>query len=298
MIKKKSTRNANIIPGQYLLFDKMATFRERLFGGAKSSGKESAKPDDSIKAEEVRLAPVSKIMTSASKKERTKRKTGLIFFLGGIVGIIAAGLFAQNSDFIEFPEFKDLSLDSLMDVLPNGFMKDARELAKGEREAVDYDSFAVGLKLRKEGIRANHPVIMIPGVISTGLESWGTTNSSRQYFRKRLWGSWSMMRALVVDKEGWKRHIMFDKKTGLDPKGIKLRAAQGFDAADFFITGYWIWFALSFYTRSYILSFFLGTKSWRTWQRLDMILRIVSQPHTTGDYRTRISRFEINTSLA
>lgn len=35
---------------------------------------------------------------------------------------------------------------------------------------------------------------------------------------------------------------MLDKYTGLDPPGgIKLRAAQGFDAADFFITGYWIW---------------------------------------------------------
>lgn len=50
-----------------------------------------------------------------------------------------------------------------------------------------------------------------------------------------------MMRALVLDKETWKAHIMLDKKTGLDPPGIKLRAAQGFDATDFFITGYWIW---------------------------------------------------------
>ena len=82
---------------------------------------------------------------------------------------------------------------------------------------------------------------MIPGVISTGLESWGTEEKSRQYFRKRLWGSWSMMRALVLDQASWKRHIMLDKWTGLDPPGIKLRAAQGFDAADFFITGYWIW---------------------------------------------------------
>lgn len=67
------------------------------------------------------------------------------------------------------------------------------------------------------------------------------------------------MRALILDKPSWKRHIMLDKKTGLDPPGIKLRAAQGFDAADFFITGgfngvifgqivltndasgYWIW---------------------------------------------------------
>ena len=50
-----------------------------------------------------------------------------------------------------------------------------------------------------------------------------------------------MMRALVLDKETWKQHVMLDKKTGLDPPGIKLRAAQGFDATDFFITGYWIW---------------------------------------------------------
>lgn len=49
------------------------------------------------------------------------------------------------------------------------------------------------------------------------------------------------MRALILDKASWKRHIMLDKVTGLDPPGIKLRASQGFDAADFFITGYWIW---------------------------------------------------------
>lgn len=110
-----------------------------------------------------------------------------------------------------------------------------------EKEAVNYDSFSVGLHARSQGIEAKHPVIMIPGVISTGLESWGTEEQSRQYFRKRLWGSWSMMRALVLDKAGWKRHVMLDKETGLDPPGIKLRSAQGFDAADFFITGYWIW---------------------------------------------------------
>jgi phospholipid:diacylglycerol acyltransferase len=40
--------------------------------------------------------------------------------------------------------------------------------------------------------------------------------------------------------EDLQEHIMLDKHTGLDPPGIKLRAAQGFDATDFFITGY-IW---------------------------------------------------------
>ena len=65
------------------------------------------------------------------------------------------------------------------------------------------------MRARKEGIKAKYPVIMIPGVISTGLESWGTEEQSRQYFRKRLWGSWSMMRALVMDKASWKRHGTF-----------------------------------------------------------------------------------------
>jgi len=115
-------------------------------------------------------------------------------------------------------------------------------LQKGERDFLDtYDAFSVGLKARSEGMTAVHPIVMIPGVISTGLESWGTSNVSRPFFRKRLWGSWSMMRALVLEKEVWKKHIMLDKQTGLDPPGIKLRAAQGFDATDFFITGYWIW---------------------------------------------------------
>ena len=36
------------------------------------------------------------------------------------------------------------------------------------------------------------------------------------------------MRALVLDKASWKKHIMLDKLTGLDPPGVKLRAAQGF----------------------------------------------------------------------
>lgn len=136
---------------------------------------------------------------------------------------------------------KDMNLDSIFDVLPAGLINDARDLQRHERDAVNYDSFSVGLHAQSQGIRASHPVIMIPGVISTGLESWGTDDSSRQYFRKRLWGSWSMMRALVLDKAGWKKHIMLDRHTGLDPPGVKLRAAQGFDATDFFITGYWIW---------------------------------------------------------
>ncbi|KAF4976622.1 hypothetical protein FZEAL_6736 [Fusarium zealandicum] len=171
-----------------------------------------------------------------------KRRNTFIFFLGSLFGIIAAGFFASSNDLIDLPEFSDLSMNSLLNTLPAGLVRDMRDLVKGEREfAESYESFSVGTKARAEGIEAHHPMIMIPGVISTGLESWGTANISRAYFRKRLWGSWTMMRALVMDKEIWKKHVMLDKRTGLDPPLVKLRAAQGFDATDFFITGYWIW---------------------------------------------------------
>ncbi|KJR79882.1 phospholipid:diacylglycerol acyltransferase [Sporothrix schenckii 1099-18] len=180
----------------------------------------------------------------ASHRSRTgkKRRHTLVFLLGSLFGLIAAGFFAKSNDLIDFPEIGELTMDSLFDVLPAGLVTDMRDLVNGERDFLDSsDAFSVGLKVKAEGLGVNHSVIMIPGVISTGLESWGTANASRQYFRKRLWGSWSMMRALVLDKENWKRHIMLDKKTGLDPAGYRMRAAQGFDATDFFITGYWIW---------------------------------------------------------
>ncbi len=176
------------------------------------------------------------------KPKTHKRRNTFIFMLGGLCGLIAAGFFASSNDLIDFPEFSDLSTDKLIDILPAGLIRDVRDLVQGERDVAEaYDSFYVGLRARAEGLDAHHPIVMVPGVISTGLESWGTANVSRSYFRKRLWGSWTMMRALVMDKENWKRHVMLDKNTGLDPPMIKLRSAQGFDATDFFITGYWIW---------------------------------------------------------
>ena len=34
---------------------------------------------------------------------------------------------------------------------------------------------------------------------------------------------------------------MRSRFSGLDPKGRKLRPAQGFEAADYFFPGYWVW---------------------------------------------------------
>ncbi|KAI8148004.1 Lecithin:cholesterol acyltransferase-domain-containing protein [Fennellomyces sp. T-0311] len=85
------------------------------------------------------------------------------------------------------------------------------------------------------------PVVMIPGIISSGLESWGTSEKSQKYFRKRMWGTTTMFRSVLLDKELWTEHLQLDPVTGLDPPGIRIRAAQGLDAADYFVTGYWVW---------------------------------------------------------
>ena len=219
----------------------MSELRRRLGRALRISPSPSTSRDNTPEpGEDVKLVSTKKL-DKLLKRRPSKKRYGLIFSLGGLVGLVIALFLAQQNDVVALQGLLGVNLESIMDVLPAGVIKDAKDLSKAERETTNYDSFQVGLHLQSQGIKAHHHVIMIPGVISTGLESWSTGEKSRQYFRKRLWGSWSMMRALVLDQAAWKRHIMLDKETGLDPPGIKLRAAQGFDAADFFITGYWIW---------------------------------------------------------
>lgn len=95
--------------------------------------------------------------------------------------------------------------------------------------------------IEKYGLKADHPIVLMPGIISTGLESWSTEPVARSMFRSRLWGTSTMIRTVLTDKEKWTEAIAIDLKTGLDPPGHKVRAAQGLDAASEFIQGYWIW---------------------------------------------------------
>ncbi|CAO3681968.1 unnamed protein product [Rhizopus stolonifer] len=103
-------------------------------------------------------------------------------------------------------------------------------------------SFMPALEYKESlGLKPHFPVVMIPGIVSSGLESWGTSEKSKKYFRKRLWGTMTMVRSVLLDKESWTEHIMLDPDTGLDPPGYKVRAVHGVEAADYFITGYWVW---------------------------------------------------------
>ncbi|CAN6609815.1 phospholipid:diacylglycerol acyltransferase [Trichomonascus vanleenenianus] len=209
--------------------------------GLESSGLES---DDGKKSHRNHHAKHHK----HKKQWKLTQSKRFIFFIGIFLGLGIAWYTAQSQDLVSLDMLNEISLDSILDefrdMLPAGIIREARNVEK--QHAIPADSFAVGNHLRDEqGLGVKHPVVLVPGVISTGLESWGITGTSecpsQHYFRKRLWGSWYMLRAMLLDKQCWLRHIMLDPETGLDPPGFKLRAAQGMEAADFFVPGYWIW---------------------------------------------------------
>lgn len=115
----------------------------------------------------------------------------------------------------------------------------------GMLSLVSEDAFdeinAPGTLMKNQGVSAHFPVLMVPGVISTSLELWEGHPCSRKFFRQRFWGTLSMLRIMLVDKDCWLKHMRLDPETGRDPPNVKLRAAQGIEAADFLFPGFWVW---------------------------------------------------------
>lgn len=52
-----------------------------------------------------------------------------------------------------------------------------------------------------------------------------------------------MISQVTFNREKWMAALMLDPTTGLDPPGVKVRAAEGIDAASSFIQGFWLWCA-------------------------------------------------------
>jgi phospholipid:diacylglycerol acyltransferase len=164
----------------------MSTLRRRIINILRDSSSPSPEPSrDSTPDpnEEVKVISTKKL-ENLTKRKHSKKRSGVTFGLGSLLGLLLALVFAQSQDVIKLEGLLEVNLDSLLDAIPAGIVKDVKDLSKAERDVVNYDSFSVGLHLQSQGIKAHHPVIMVPGVISTGLESWSTDEKSRQYFRK------------------------------------------------------------------------------------------------------------------
>lgn len=98
-----------------------------------------------------------------------------------------------------------------------------------------------GYHLAQQGARANYPIVLIPGFVTSGLQVWGGKTCAKKYFRQRLWAALVGARSFLMERDCWQQHMMLDPLTGGDPSDIRVRAAEGFEAADFFMANYWVW---------------------------------------------------------
>ena len=173
-------------------------------------------------------------------------------FVVAVIATVMGVLVVQNTELTSRVNELVGSLDDPWSVLKDTGLWNDKLLSKEMRENMEqmfnkarkwYEThdFEVGRRLKREGAEPHHPVVLIPGIVSSGLESWDTSEEESPLFRQRLWGSTSMFRSALFDKEKWVRHLMLDPVTGVDPEGIRVRAAQGLDAASYFAAGYWVW---------------------------------------------------------
>lgn len=99
------------------------------------AGKDKVSPDNisksGSKSEEHKLraefgeAKVKQLVI----KPRSKRRNGFIFLLGGIFGIFVALFFANQHEVISLESLMDLNLDSLIEAIPQGILRDVKEFS-------------------------------------------------------------------------------------------------------------------------------------------------------------------------
>ena len=71
---------------------------------------------------------LSELRNLTLKHRPRKRKSWFLFGLGGLFGVVVAAFFARQHDVINFDGLLDLNLGSVIDVIPAGIIKDAKDL--------------------------------------------------------------------------------------------------------------------------------------------------------------------------
>ena len=120
----------------------MSTIRRRLLGDSSSEPSRDPSP---LKGEPVALIPARQLEKLRSKKG--KRRSWVLFSLGGLFGVVVAAFFAQQHDVISLEGLVDFDLDSLIDVIPAGIVKDAKDITVSSFPGKPADRWRHELKL-------------------------------------------------------------------------------------------------------------------------------------------------------
>jgi len=114
----------------------MSSLRRRAGDSATAPAKQATKPGEhdvkDLDSSELTLVPsreLKQLQVQSALPKGTKRRFAWVFILGGLFGLVLAAYLANQNDLIDLAALSDLPLniEPLLDVLPAGFLNDARE---------------------------------------------------------------------------------------------------------------------------------------------------------------------------
>jgi phospholipid:diacylglycerol acyltransferase len=110
----------------------MTFLRRRLIGGD-SSSEPSRDPSPAPDTPADLRVIGARTLSALKKRPKQKKRTNFwIFALGGVFGLVVAAFFVGSNDMIDLSSLEGMNLNSIMDVLPAGFLRDAQQLQVGK----------------------------------------------------------------------------------------------------------------------------------------------------------------------
>ncbi|KAL2522650.1 putative phospholipid:diacylglycerol acyltransferase 2 [Forsythia ovata] len=116
---------------------------------------------------------------------------------------------------------------------------EAPKVENEEQGAVSAVPEPPGAKLKREGLTAFHPVVLVPVIVTGGLELWEGKPCYEDLFHRRFWGG--SFTEIFKRPMCWLEHLSLDNETRLDPPGIRVQPVPGLVAVDYFAPGYFVW---------------------------------------------------------
>lgn len=156
-----------ITPPRRYNFVYMSFLRRRFGGGSAGAGDDSeiSTPDlsrepspgpDGKRPANLRLITAEQLQTLKKKGQHKKRRNVWVFGLGGLFGLLLAGFFASSNDMIDLSSLEGVNLESIMEALPDNFVKSAQQLQVRDISASSKNRLHYG-NYELSGIEADCP---------------------------------------------------------------------------------------------------------------------------------------------